>query len=231
MTRLLVITVFIGLAASSGGNVINVAPQRGYTAASINWIDDNGRSRHLSEFAGYPVILLPIYTRCPKACLQNVEQLKKALSDSSADPRQFRVLLFSFDSGDTAAMLANYRQREGLPLAWSLGSASRENIDELLESIGFAAGKAGTEFAHPNLLLFLDSKLRIAKWIYGNGYSSRDVDTALNVASGGSDWIGRHSDVLYALLVFAASICCVALSYYIAQLLVLRSPSRKRFTA
>ena len=114
-------------------------------------------------------------------------------------------------------MLANYRQRESL-LAWSLGTASQENIDALLESIGFAAGKAGTEFAHPNLLLFLDSKLRVAKWIYGNGYSSRNVDAALNVASGGNDWIGQHADVLYALLLFGASALCVMFVHDARQL-------------
>src|SRR5207248_7121782 len=59
-------------------------------------------------------------------------------------------------------------------------------------------GNAGTEFAHANLLIFLDSNLRIAKWIYGTDYSGRDVDLALKVAAGESDWIGEHSQLLYA---------------------------------
>ena len=84
--------------------------------------------------------------------------------------------------------------------------------------IGFQVGKAGTEFTHPNMLMFLDSKLRVAKWIYGTDYSSRDVDRALKVASGGSDWIGRYSEWLYALLLFAGSILCVALCYYLTKL-------------
>ena len=72
------------------------------------------------------------------------------------------------------------------------------------------------------MLVFLDGKLRIAKWILGDNYSGGDIDTALKVAVGRSDWIGRHSDVLYALLVFAASICCVIFSYYLLQLILLR---------
>ena len=32
---------------------------------------------------------------------------------------------------------------------------------------------------HPNLLVFLDSKLRVAKWIYGTDYTAGDLDTAL----------------------------------------------------
>jgi protein SCO1/2 len=149
--------------------------------------------------------------------VQNVDRLKEALANSSSDPRQFRVLLFSFDAGDTPATLAKYRRRENIPLGWSIGVASQAHIDALLESIGFRAGKAGTEFTHPNLLLFLDPNLRMAKWVYGTDYSSADVDLALQVATGRSDWIGRHSDLLYALLLFAASMLCVALAFYLRQ--------------
>jgi protein SCO1/2 len=207
--------------------VEDVSPQRGRAVAQINWIDDAGHIRRLSEFAGFPVVLLPIYTHCRTACIANVDQLKKALADSSADPRQFRVLLFSFDSAETPSTLASYRVRENIPLSWSVGTASQGNIDGLLESIGFHYGKAATEFSHPNLLIFLDSNLRIAKWIYGTDYSGRDVDLALKIAAGESDWVGQHSEWLYALLLFAGSLLCVALAYYVLQLIVLRRATRK----
>jgi protein SCO1 len=217
-----VILVALVSANSFAAIVEDVSPQRGRPVAQINWIDDAGQVRRLSEFAGFPVILLPIYTRCRTACITNVDQLKKALADSSANPRQFRVLLFSFDSAETSSTLARYRARENIPLAWSIGTASQTEIDTLLESIGFQYGKAGIEFSHPNVLVFLDSNLRITKWIYGTDYSGRDVDLALKAAAGESDWIGQHSEWLYALLLFAASVLCVALAYYVLQLSVLR---------
>jgi cytochrome oxidase Cu insertion factor (SCO1/SenC/PrrC family) len=210
-----------------GGVVKSVEPQRGRAVKSIRWTDDAGQVRQLSEFAGFPVILLPIYTRCRTACIANVDQLKKALADSSADPRQFRVLLFSFDSAETPSTLTAYRTRENIPLSWSVGTASQGSIDTLLESIGFKYGKAGTEFSHPNLLIFLDSNLRIAKWIYGTDYSGRDVDLALRIAAGESDWVGQHSELLYALSLFAGTLLCVALAYYVLQLIVLRRATHK----
>ena len=212
---------------SFAGIVEDVLPQRGRRVAPINWIDDAGHVRRLSEFAGFPVILLPIYTRCRTACIANVDQLKRALADSSADPRQFRVFLFSFDSAETPSTLARYRTRENIPLAWSVGTASQMDIDALLESIGFQYGKAGTEFSHPNLLIFLDSNLRIAKWIYGTDYSGGDVDRALKISGGESDWIGQHSEWLYALLLFTGSLLCVALAYYVLQLGTLRRATRE----
>ena len=208
------------------GTVSDVSPQRGRSVTAINFTDETGRQRKLSEFAGFPVILLPIYTRCPAACIANVDQLKAALAGSSADPRQFRVLLFSFDASDTSGKLADYRAREKIPLGWFVGTSNQQDIDALLESIGFQYGRAGKEFAHPNLLLFLDSKLRVAKWIYGTNYSGGDVDRALKVAGGGTDWIGQHSEWLYALLLLTSSILCVALVYYLVQLTVVRRTMR-----
>jgi cytochrome oxidase Cu insertion factor (SCO1/SenC/PrrC family) len=210
-----------------GGTVQGVSPQRGRSVTPINWTDETGRVRRLSEFAGFPVVLLPIYTRCPGACIANVDQLKTALSGSSADPRQFRVLLFSFDATDTPAKLAVYRTREKVPLSWFVGTSSQQNIDALLESIGFQYGRAGSEFTHPNLVLFLDSKLRVAKWIYGTDYAGSDIDRALKVASGESDWIGQHSEWMYALLLFAGSLLCVALIYHVAQFTVARRAARQ----
>jgi cytochrome oxidase Cu insertion factor (SCO1/SenC/PrrC family) len=222
-----VIFVAFVYATSFGTAVEDVSPQRGKSVARIPWTDETGRVRQLSEFAGFPVILLPIYTRCPGACLANVERLKNALSDSSSDLRQFRVLLFSFDGSDTPAKLATYRTHESIPLAWFVGSSSQSNIDALLESIGFQYGRAGREFVHPNLLLVLDTKLRIAKWIYGTDYSGGDIDRALKVAAGESDWIGRHSEWLYAALLFGGSLLCVALVYYLMRLTVLNRAMRQ----
>lgn len=225
----LFLPVFYAAFASSlfAVTVKDVSPQRGHSVAPVNWTDDAGRVRRLSEFAGFPVILLPIYTRCSTACIANVDQLKSALSASTADPRQFRVLLFSFDASDTPEKLTAYRSREKIPLGWFVGTGTLQNIDALLESIGFQYGRAGEEFAHPNIVLFLDSKLRVAKWIYGTDYSGGDVDRALKAAAGESDWIGQHSEWLYTLLLLASSVLCVALVYYLAQLGSMRRRMRE----
>ncbi len=218
MMRLLtVIAIVLVTADARGNNTIEVAPQRGRSVASITWIDDTGRSRQLTEFAGYPLILLPIYTRCHGACVQNVDRLKQTLAAVSTDAGQFRVLLFSFDAGDTPATLTKYREREKVPLSWSVGSATQRDIDELLESIGFQIGRAGWDFTHPNLLIFLDPNLQIGKWIYGTDYSTADIDRALQIATGRTDWIGGHGDFLYAVLLFAATILCVALVYHLRE--------------
>jgi protein SCO1/2 len=227
MTRISAIFLVTIFTANMRGDVVDLAPQRGNPVAPISWTDENGRDRQISELAGYPVILLPIYTRCRTACLRNVDQLKKTIANSTANPQQFRVLLFSFDATDSPATLSKYRREQKLPLAWSLGRASQPDIDALLEAIGSAVGKAGTEFTHPNVLIFLDPNLRIAKWIYGTDYTANDVDFALQVASGQNDWLSRYSEWLYALLLFGGSILCVALCHHVAQLNQIRRSARR----
>lgn len=205
------LAIFFSLGATAfAATVEEVAPRRGALAAPIVFRDDNGSERKLSDLAGYPVVLLPIYTRCRTACVQNIAQLKKAMADVGADPRGFRVLLFSFDPADDAATLARYRKREAIPLAWLIGGADEANISALLESVGFQAGRAGREFTHPNVLIFLDSNLRVAKWIYGTNYTSLQMSQALQVATGKSDWRGRYGDALYCLAILVGVCSCVA---------------------
>jgi cytochrome oxidase Cu insertion factor (SCO1/SenC/PrrC family) len=218
--------VAIAFAVNLRGAVVDLEPQRGRAGAQIDRTEETNTTHNLSQSSGYPLIIVPIFTRCRTACVQNVAQLKKALADSSADPRQFRVLLFSFDATDTPAVLARYRERESIPLGWSIGSASQPNIDALLDSIGFPVGRAGTEFTHPNMVLFLDANLRVAHWIYGTDYSAREIDRALRIASGESDWLNRYSQWFYAMFLFAASILCVTLCYYVAQLKASRARER-----
>jgi cytochrome oxidase Cu insertion factor (SCO1/SenC/PrrC family) len=227
MKIFVVVVMLAFVSAGFAASVEEVSPQRGRSVTSIDWIDDTGRVRGLSEFSGFPVVLLPIYTRCPGACIANVDQLKAALSGSSADPRQFRVLLFSFDANDTPEKLTAYRIREKIPLGWFVGTGTQQSTDAFLESIGFQYGRTGKDFTHPNVVLFLDSKLRIAKWIYGTDYSGDDLDRALKIAAGESDWIGEHSEWLYTLLLLASSVLCVALVYYVAELTILRRRKRE----
>jgi protein SCO1 len=219
------IVLLLVLDATARSPVIDVEPQRGRSVTAVDWTDDTGQPRNLSQFSGYPLIIVPIFTRCRTACVQNVAQLKKALAASSADPRQFRVLLFSFDTTDNPAVLARYRERESIPLGWSIGTATQPDIDALLDSLGFRVGRAGSEFTHPNMVFFLDPDLHLAHWLYGTDYSPDNVETAFRIASGSSSWLARSSQWIYALLVFSASFLCVALIYHLSQL-----PGRPKIT-
>ncbi|HEX8897955.1 MAG TPA: hypothetical protein VF751_04600, partial [Chthoniobacterales bacterium] len=91
----IVTLLLLFIAAHLRAGVVAVEPQSGRAVAQIDWTDETNTTHNLSQSSGYPLVIVPIFTRCRTACVQNVGQLKKALADSSADPRQFRVLVFS----------------------------------------------------------------------------------------------------------------------------------------
>src|SRR6266508_534734 len=94
--RLLFIVLLTVLSTHFSAAIVeDVSPQRGRPVAQIKWIDDAGQIRQLSEFAGFPVVLLPLYNRCRPDCIATPHQPQPPLPDSPAHPPPFRVLLFS----------------------------------------------------------------------------------------------------------------------------------------
>ena len=57
MRRCLTLLAFVAMTANLPGDVVDLAPERGRAVASINWTDETGRARQLSEFVWLPAIL------------------------------------------------------------------------------------------------------------------------------------------------------------------------------
>jgi len=71
--------------------------------------DETGRDVPLSTFfhPGKPVLLAPVYYRCPMLCTQILSGMVSALKVVSLDPgRDFEVIAISFDPKDTAELAA-----------------------------------------------------------------------------------------------------------------------------
>lgn len=215
VAKLFLLCLWMIVAAAQAAKMEPAEPQRGRAVARITWFDEHDQPHQLAQFAGFPVILLPFYTHCSATCPLNIAALKRAISQSQADPKEYRVLLFSFDENENAASLAALRRDENLPLSWAVGRADAENIEALTNSIGFQFGRAGSEFTHPNILLVLDAKLAIAKWIYGSNYRAAEIDNALEIAAGKNDWLGRNAVKLYGITLFVVSLLAVALAHVV----------------
>lgn len=171
----------------------------------IDVIDETGRTRSISEFRGAPVILAPMYAHCPLACPLIARGLKKGLAQADANPSQFRVVLFSFDPRDTPADLRLFRDRQDLPLAWSIVRAKNSaDAHRFLDALGYRYADTNGLFEHVNAVVALTSDLQPAKFLYGTTYSGRDLDEALAIARGRRDWIGRYGGWILAALLFIA---------------------------
>lgn len=216
VTRLATALALIAAATSLHGEEFIL----GVRIPDIEIIDDSGRTRSTAEWKGVPTILAPLYTRCPLACPMIAQGLKRGVAQADASSSSYRVVLFSFDPRDTPADLRRFRERNRIPLLWTVAAAPRKgDARRLLDAVGYRYGEAGGHFTHPNAVIALTPDLTTAKFLLGTTY---DIDDALAASRGGRDWIGRYGGWMLALLLLV----CLLSAVQLVTLLGLRSAKR-----
>jgi len=157
--------------------------------------DEAGRQVPLSTFfhAGRPVLLAPVYYRCPMLCTQILNGVASSLKAVSLDPgRDFEIVAFSFDPRDTPETAAAKKQvylkrfgRAGTANGWHLLTGDEANIQALTGALGYhyKFDTASGQFAHASGIMLLTPDGRISRYFYGVEYAPRDVRLGLVEAS------------------------------------------------
>ncbi|MGZ5494661.1 MAG: SCO family protein [Thermoanaerobaculia bacterium] len=197
------------LRAAAAALALVLAATRLHALPIITFIDDAGRVRSMEQWRGTPTILVPIYTRCPSECLLITRSLKHGVLESKANPATYRVVLFSFDPRDTPADLRAFRDRERVPLPWTIATARPEAVRSLMDAIGFQFADANGRFLHPSFAVALTPDLQPAKTLAGSAFDGDDIDRALAIARGGGDWVDRYGTYALALLILVCTLSVV----------------------
>ena len=161
---------------------------------NVQFRDEAGRTVTLgSFFHGKPVLLAPVYYRCPMLCTQILNGMVGALKAVSFDPgRDFEVVAFSFDPRDTpetaSAKRLNYVRRYGranTANGFHFLTGDEANIKQLTEAIGFhyRYDPHTDQFAHASGLMMATPEGRLSRYFYGVEYSPRDLRLGLVEAS------------------------------------------------
>jgi protein SCO1/2 len=160
--------------------------------------DELGQSVALSSFFhGRPVLLAPVYYRCPMLCTQILNGVASSLKAISLTPgKDFEVVAFSFDPKDTPATAASKKQlylkrfgRGGTEAptgsGWHLLTGDQPSITALTEALGFhyRYDPATDQFAHASGVMLLTPDGRISRYFYGVEYAPRDLRLGLVEAS------------------------------------------------
>jgi len=157
--------------------------------------DEAGRDLPLSSFfhSGKPVILAPVYFRCPMLCTQILNGLASSLKAVSLDPgRDFEILAVSFDPKDTPETAAGkkplYVRRYGRPgtaNGWHLLTGAQTSIAPLMDSLGYhyKYDPATDQFAHASGIMVLTPEGRLSRYFYGVEYAPTDLRLGLVEAS------------------------------------------------
>lgn len=170
----------------------------------LTFRDELGRTVPLSTYfhGGRPVILAPVYYRCPMLCTQILNGLASSLKAVSFNPGQeFEVVAFSFDPKDTVEIAAAKKEmylrrygRANTANGWHFLTGDEPNIKALMDAVGFhyKYDPATDQYAHASGVMIVNPDGRLSKYFYGVEYAPRDVRLGLVEAS--LDKIGTPVD-------------------------------------
>lgn len=154
----------------------------GKQLADIEVFDSKNNRNKLSELIkDRPIILSPIYTKCPSSCSIITANLKEAIKKSKGMGKEYEVLTFSFDYYDTPKDLKTFTKRWDITgESWKVVASDKESTSQLLSSIDFEIIKEKSgDYLHPNVLVVITPKMKISRFVYGVFPSARDIDMAV----------------------------------------------------
>lgn len=165
--------------------------------------DETGASVPLRKYFGVkPVILAPVYFRCPMLCSQVLSGVVSGLRPLSIKPgRDFEIVAVSFDPADTPAEATiklnhysrSYSSRAGTA-GWHFLTGDKNSIEPLMNSIGFhyRYDPVHQIFVHASGIMVLTPDGHLARYLYGVDYEPKDLKLSLIEAS--HDRIGSPVD-------------------------------------
>lgn len=181
------------LACAAGARAAVPAPLSAGQMPNITVWDEQDQSHSLWDALGSagtgPVVVLPIYARCTMSCPVLTRMLvQQTRLLGSGDP--YRVLIFSFDSGDDAAALRNFRAEKGLPASWLLVRSSAADIRRFCDFFHYPVMSEGPVMIHSNTMFLLDSTFRWRATFVDQNWDAADLKKWLHRAESTS-LIGR----------------------------------------
>ncbi len=142
---------------------------------------DGQRTNLYSLFKGKPILISPIYTRCPKACSVITAGLESSIAKLGKPGEDFTVVTFSFDQSDQAEDLQTFASRWEMDNDnWRIVGSDSMGIKTLLGSLDFHYDydSVSGQYEHPNIVIMLSTSGRIMQYIYGMSPKPRDLKLA-----------------------------------------------------
>jgi protein SCO1 len=160
----------------------------------LEFRDHNGRSVLLKEFfREQPVVIVPVYYRCPMLCGLELNGLVRCLRGLSLSPgADFQIVTVSIDPRESPVLAAQKRStylaeygRDNAASGWQFLTGEQAAIDRLCHAIGFrtAYDPQSGQFAHAAGLVVCTPEGRIARFFPGVEFAPRDLRLGLIEAS------------------------------------------------
>ncbi len=174
---------------------------------SLQFVGEDGYPVALSSFfhKGRPVLLDLVYYNCPMLCTLILNGQTQAMREVPGTPgRDYEVVSISIDpreAFDTArkkkAIYMGSLERPGA--SWHFLTDKDGNAKRLAEEIGFhyRYDERIEQYAHPAAVMILTPDGKIARYLYGVNFRSKDLRFALAEASEGRSTLTIEKVLLF----------------------------------
>lgn len=156
------------------------AQNAGLAPGRLAVIDEHGRAGDMADLlpGPGPVLLLPVFTQCAAACPLMAANLRTSLAPRAGAPA-FRVVVLSFDAGDTDQALRRFRSDLDLPADWTLARAARAgDARAFLDRYGYAVMRSNSGFIHPDEVFVLSARGRWSGTLAGDSFPPETLAAA-----------------------------------------------------
>jgi protein SCO1/2 len=187
---------------------IEVVDQRGERVdGNLTFTDHTGKTVRLSDYldGDRPVIFTLNYYRCRVVCSVQLNGLADGLAPLDWVPGDdnFQVVTVSIDPNEKAKDAAKKRGAimealgKGDDVGWHFLTGDEMNIRALAAQLGisYAYDAEQDQYAHPGVVVFVTPDGRVARYVYGLTYLSRDLKFGLIEAGEGK--IGNPVEQIY----------------------------------
>ena len=161
-------------------------PEPGDVVPDFTFVNQSGKPVHMKQFAGKPLLLTFIYTRCPLPdfCLlmsNNFSEILRLLSATPAAYAKTQLLSISIDPEyDTPKVLQEYGERYAGKVDpkfqhWEFVTGSRDEIRKAADFFGLAYNTKDGQLVHALRTVLIGADGKIAKVYSGNRWTPEEV--------------------------------------------------------
>lgn len=208
------------------------------------FFDERGNQTTLREFVrgDVPLIITPVYYRCPRICGLLFEGVSRLLSELELEPgSQYRVVSVSFNPAEKPEVAAKkavqYRskteKKDLSPESWAFLTGPESSSFPLMKELGFKFAPDAEEFAHSPVIVILTPDGEVSQYYTDIQFSPWDVRLSLVEASKGRigspvDHIllfcfrfdptkGRYSWAAFNFLRFGTILCVLLCGLFVVR--------------
>jgi len=172
---------------------VGIEEHLGAHLPDVPFTDSKGNRVTLPELADAPILLLPIYYRCPDVCSLLQGSVASILPEVKLAPgKELKVVSLSFDPHETVKDAArakrNYTAIAGSAFPaeyWTFLTGDAASIDATLKAIGYTVQKQGGLWAHPVAAIAIAPGGKVVRYLYGTSFLPFDITMAGTEAARG----------------------------------------------